>query len=147
VSRPRLGVVLSAGGLRGAAHLGVLRRLIAAKIPIDVIVGVSAGAIVGAYYAAVGMSIDEIIADAPRMRLRHILLHGSSFRVPQRLDTLDAITHRHSPARLAALERAGFRHVAPWHQRLRRRLSRHADAHAVVLSRPPNLTASRWRRR
>jgi NTE family protein len=100
--------VLSAGGLRGAAHLGVLRRLIAAKLPIDVIVGVSAGAIVGAYYAAVGMSIDEIIADAPRMRLRHLLIHGLSFRVPERMTPWLRSRTGILPARLAALERAGF---------------------------------------
>lgn len=108
MSRPRLGVVLSAGGLRGAAHLGVLRRLIAAHVPIDVIVGTSAGAIVGAYYAVVGMTIDEIIADAPRMRLRHLLMHGLSLRVPQR--ATDWLRSRCGilPARLAALDNAGF---------------------------------------
>jgi predicted acylesterase/phospholipase RssA len=103
-----LGVVLSAGGLRGAAHLGVLRRLIHARLPIDVMVGVSAGAIVGAFYAAVGMSIDEIIADAPRMRLRHLLLHGLSFRVPERMTPWIRSRTGILPARLAALERARF---------------------------------------
>src|SRR5262245_33319460 len=42
----RIGVVLSGGGLRGAGHVGVLQQLAAHKIPIDVIVGSSAGAIV-----------------------------------------------------------------------------------------------------
>ncbi|HEX5071411.1 MAG TPA: patatin-like phospholipase family protein [Vicinamibacterales bacterium] len=105
---PRLGLVLSAGGLRGAAHLGVLRRLIAEQIPIDVMVGVSAGAVVGAYYAAVGMSIDDIIADAPRMRLRHLLVHGLSLRVPAGLTPWMRSRTGILPARLAALERAGF---------------------------------------
>ena len=108
MSRPRLGLVLSAGGLRGAGHLGVLRRLIAARIPIDVMVGVSAGAVVGAYYAVVGLSIDEIIADAPRMRLRHLLLHGLSLRMPPRLAPWIRSHTGILPARLAALERAGF---------------------------------------
>lgn len=108
MSRPRLGLVLSAGGLRGAAHLGVLRRLIAARVPIDVIVGSSAGAIIGAYYAVVGMSIDEIIADAPRMRLRHLLMHGLSLRVPQRMTPWVRSRSGIVPVRLAALERAGF---------------------------------------
>jgi NTE family protein len=108
VSRPRLGVVLSAGGLRGAAHLGVLRRLIAANVPIDVIVGSSAGAIVGAFYAVVGMSIDEIIADAPQLRLRHLLMHGLSFRVPPRVTRWLRSHTGILPARLAALEAAGF---------------------------------------
>ena len=66
--RVRLGVVLSAGGLRGAAHVGVLRQLIRHGIPIDVIVGVSAGAVIAAYYAAVGLDLDELVADAERFR-------------------------------------------------------------------------------
>ena len=40
----RVAVVLSAGGLRGAAHAGVLRQLVRHGIRIDAIVGVSAGA-------------------------------------------------------------------------------------------------------
>jgi len=45
----RIAVVLSAGGLRGAAHVGVLRELVRKGVPIHTIVGVSAGAIVAAY--------------------------------------------------------------------------------------------------
>src|SRR5688572_5796808 len=41
----RVALVLSAGGLRGAAHVGVLRGLVRRGIPIDAIVGVSAGAV------------------------------------------------------------------------------------------------------
>jgi NTE family protein len=103
-----LGVVLSAGGLRGAAHLGVLRRLIAARVPIDVLVGTSAGAVVGAYYAAVGMSIDEIIADAPRLRPRHLLMHALTLRVPRAVKPWLRPLCGIVPARLDALERARF---------------------------------------
>ncbi len=106
--QPRLGLVLSAGGLRGAAHLGVLRRLIAAEVPIDVLVGTSAGAVVGAYYAAVGMSIDEIIADAPRLRLRHLLMHSLTHRVPSRFHRWVDLRCGIVPARLAALGRGQF---------------------------------------
>lgn len=108
VLQPRLGVVLSAGGLRGAAHLGVLRRLIAARIPIDVLVGTSSGAVVGAYYAAVGMSIDEIIDDAPRLRLRHLLLHSLTLRVPSRIVPWMHPRCGIVPARLNALNQARF---------------------------------------
>jgi len=45
---PRIGLVLSGGGLRGAAHVGVLQQLVAHAIPIDVIVGASAGAVIAA---------------------------------------------------------------------------------------------------
>jgi len=104
----RLGLVLSAGGLRGAGHLGVMRRLIAARIPIDVIVGSSAGSILGACYAAVGMSIDEIIADAPRLHVRDFVAHSLTFRLPERARPW---LRRHGgivPARLEALDRARF---------------------------------------
>ena len=52
-----IGVVLSAGGLRGVAHLGVIRRLVELGIPIDVLVGVSAGAIIAGFWAGVGLTV------------------------------------------------------------------------------------------
>lgn len=50
-SRPRVGVVLSGGGAKGVAHIGVLRALEEAHVPIDYIAGTSMGAIVGGLYA------------------------------------------------------------------------------------------------
>lgn len=47
----RVALVLGSGGVRGMAHVGVLEELEAAGIPIDLIVGCSAGSIVGALYA------------------------------------------------------------------------------------------------
>ncbi len=55
----RVGVVLSGGGAKGAAHVGVLKALEEEGIPIDYIVGTSMGAIVGAFYSA-GYSPEEI---------------------------------------------------------------------------------------
>jgi NTE family protein len=49
--RPRVALVLSGGGARGGAHIGVLKVLEALRVPVDMIVGTSAGAIVGAAYA------------------------------------------------------------------------------------------------
>lgn len=51
-ARPRVGVVLGAGGARGWAHIGALRELDAMGVPIDVICGCSSGALVAASYAA-----------------------------------------------------------------------------------------------
>ncbi len=51
-AQPRIGVVLSGGGAKGVAHIGVLRVLEKAGIPIDVITGTSMGSIVGGLYAA-----------------------------------------------------------------------------------------------
>jgi NTE family protein len=50
--RMPLGIVLSGGGVRGVAHIGVLRALMERGIHPDFVAGVSAGAIVGALYAA-----------------------------------------------------------------------------------------------
>lgn len=47
----RVALVLGSGGVRGAAHIGVIEELEAAGIPIDLIIGCSAGSIVGALYA------------------------------------------------------------------------------------------------
>ncbi|MGB7737874.1 MAG: patatin-like phospholipase family protein, partial [Steroidobacteraceae bacterium] len=58
-ARPRIGLVLSGGGARGAAHVGVIRMLEQMHIPIDAIAGTSMGAVVGGLYAA-GLSGDEI---------------------------------------------------------------------------------------
>ena len=57
--RPKIALVLSGGGARGGAHVGVLRVLKQKKIPIDLIVGTSIGAFVGGLYAA-GKTPDEI---------------------------------------------------------------------------------------
>jgi NTE family protein len=57
--RPRIGLVLSGGGARGAAHVGVLKALEEKRVPIDAIVGTSMGAVVGGLYAS-GMSAAEI---------------------------------------------------------------------------------------
>lgn len=47
----RVALVLGSGGVRGTAHVGVLEELEGAGIPIDLIIGCSAGSIVGALYA------------------------------------------------------------------------------------------------
>lgn len=50
--RPRIGLVLSGGGARGAAHVGVLKVLEDLRVPIDAIAGTSMGAVVGGLYAS-----------------------------------------------------------------------------------------------
>lgn len=57
--RPAIGLVLSGGGARGLAHVGVLRVLEELEVPIDCITGTSMGALVGGFYAA-GWSPDQI---------------------------------------------------------------------------------------
>lgn len=57
--RPTVGLVLSGGGARGFAHIGVLRVLEANRIPVDYIGGASMGGLVGAMYS-MGYSPDEM---------------------------------------------------------------------------------------
>ncbi|HUX73653.1 MAG TPA: patatin-like phospholipase family protein [Steroidobacteraceae bacterium] len=59
--RPRICLVLSGGGARGLAHVGVLKVLEELRVPIDCIAGTSMGAIVGGLYAS-GMSAAQIEA-------------------------------------------------------------------------------------
>jgi len=57
--RPRVGLVLSGGGARGAAHIGVIKALEELHVPIDCIAGTSMGAIIGGLYAA-GLNVEEL---------------------------------------------------------------------------------------
>lgn len=50
-TRPRIGIVLSGGGARGAAHVGVLEVLEEMHVPVDFVAGTSMGAVVGGIYA------------------------------------------------------------------------------------------------
>ncbi|HYA64488.1 MAG TPA: patatin-like phospholipase family protein [Candidatus Sulfotelmatobacter sp.] len=55
--RPRVGLALAGGFARGIAHIGVLRVLREADIPIDVVAGTSVGALIGAAYCS-GASLE-----------------------------------------------------------------------------------------
>ncbi len=57
--RPKIGLVLSGGGARGFAHIGVIKVLEENRIPVDYVAGASMGALVGALYAT-GRSPDEM---------------------------------------------------------------------------------------
>jgi NTE family protein len=74
--RPRVALVLSGGGARGLAHVGVLQVLEEMRVPVDCVVGTSMGALVGATYAAgvgpkqmrevlQGTDIGALFVDAP----------------------------------------------------------------------------------
>ncbi|NRS90436.1 NTE family protein [Flavobacterium sp. 7E] len=58
--KKKVGIVLSGGGARGMAHLGILKALEEFGIEFSHISGTSAGAIAGAFYAA-NYSVDEIV--------------------------------------------------------------------------------------
>ncbi len=66
MGRKRVGLALSGAVARGSAHIGVLRVLERAGVPIDVIAGTSAGSLAGALYCA-GITPDQMEA-----RLAHL---------------------------------------------------------------------------
>lgn len=60
LERPKVGLVLSGGGAKGAAHIGVIKYVEEMGIPIDYVAGTSMGSIVGGLYA-LGYSADEML--------------------------------------------------------------------------------------
>jgi NTE family protein len=53
-SRKKVGLALGGGGAKGLAHIGVIKILERAEVPIDFIAGTSMGALIGGWYAATG---------------------------------------------------------------------------------------------
>lgn len=70
--RPKIGLVLGSGGLRGLAHVGVLKVLEREKIPIDYVAGCSIGSLIGALYCA-GLDPETIMKLAKNLKPRHWL--------------------------------------------------------------------------
>lgn len=64
--RPKVALVLGGGGARGLAHAGVLEVFEEEKIPVDMIVGTSVGALIGSLYAA-GIPVSSIVSMAEHM--------------------------------------------------------------------------------
>ena len=70
--RPRVGLVLSGGGAKGVAHIGILKAMEEAGIYPDYITGTSMGSIVGGLYA-IGYSADDIDSIARAMNWSSLL--------------------------------------------------------------------------
>ena len=70
-ARPRVCLVLSGGGARGAAHVGVLKVLEELRVPVDCVAGTSMGAIVGAAYAS-GIPLAAMESTLAAMSTRHL---------------------------------------------------------------------------
>jgi NTE family protein len=70
--QPKIGLALSGGGARGAAHIGVIRELERQNIRIDYIAGTSMGAIIAGLYAS-GMSVDQIDQAYRSIDWKHVL--------------------------------------------------------------------------
>jgi NTE family protein len=58
-ARQSVGLVLSGGGARGGAHIGVLKALEELRVPVDYVAGTSIGAVIGGFYVS-GMTVSEL---------------------------------------------------------------------------------------
>lgn len=101
---PKIGLALGSGGMRGLAHVGVLRVLARENITVSHIAGCSIGSLIGALYAA-GLDADTILKLAKSLKRRHWL----DFIMPKMgliagdrtLDMLRLLTRRKEFAELA----------------------------------------------
>ena len=117
-ARPRIALVLSGGGARAFAHIGVLRALHDLRVPVDLVVGTSMGSVVGGAYAA-GASIadlermarntdwDRVVADRPAREDLEFRRREEDVLLPSRIEFgvhHDGVTLPPSAAGNAALE-------------------------------------------
>lgn len=72
-ARPKIGLALGSGAVRGAAHVGVIKVLEQAGIPIDLIAGTSVGAFIGALYAG-GQPVSAFEKVLPTVRWGQLVL-------------------------------------------------------------------------
>ena len=78
-ARPKIGLVLSGGGAKGLAHIGILKAIDSAGLKIDYITGTSMGSILGGLYA-IGYSADSIEKIARRIDWDLLLSNQSSMQ-------------------------------------------------------------------
>jgi len=78
-----LSLVLGAGGMRGLAHVGVLEALEARGFRVAEMVGTSVGALIIAFYAAVGMDVDELRRTGLGLTSRQLLAWAWLRRAPR----------------------------------------------------------------
>ena len=103
---PKIGLALSGGGACGIAHIGVLKALEEAGIPVHMIAGVSMGSLVGGLYAA-GHTPDEIEAATARVDWNDI------FRDAPRRSSLFPGQKIRADARALQIRFEGFRADLP----------------------------------
>ncbi len=80
---PKIGLALSGGGARGFAHIGVLKVLERAEVPIHCLAGTSMGGLIAAAYAA-GLTPTHIEQEALRMQSARHLLSLADPTLPRR---------------------------------------------------------------
>ncbi|MCS7080418.1 MAG: patatin-like phospholipase family protein [Chloracidobacterium sp.] len=104
-------LVLTAGGARGVAHVGVLEALVNHGFHIQEIVGSSVGALIAAYYAGVGLSLDEMRTLGLGLSSRHLLAWAAARRAPRFAQAYFRRRAGIVPAYLERLERTSPRQL------------------------------------
>lgn len=92
----RTGLVLSGGGARGFAHLGVLRALEEWNVQVDVVAGSSVGAVVGALYAQ-GMRSGDILESIVQASLFRHVRPAWTLKGLLSIDSLESLLLRYIP--------------------------------------------------
>jgi len=107
----RIALVLGSGGFRGPAHVGVLSRLQELRIPVYAMVGCSVGSLIAAYYAAVGLTVDDLLGHALGTNALGVLSHSLSLWLGA--DRTRLLRRWAGPvrARLELLDRRDFRRL------------------------------------
>ncbi len=97
MSRPKIGIALSAGAARGFAHLGVLKVLQAEGISIDYIAGSSMGSFIGALYSN-GLDLEMVKQLAIHLKRKHWLdltVPGLGFVAGEKMKSLTSLLTHH----------------------------------------------------
>jgi len=126
VSRRRVGLALGGGAAWGYAHVALIRALEAARIPIDMVVGVSMGAMVGAFYASQGPAGLGRLVDAS------VEITGAAIGSVATTQSVSMFVRRHIPQ--ARIEELGlpFATVAVDARTARERVFRHGSVSGAV---------------
>ena len=99
-----IGITFSGGGARGIAHLGVLKVLLENGVNPEIISGTSAGAIVGALYAA-GYSPDESLKIIKQTKVLSVFKPSYSWKGLLSIDKLAFILNKYLPNTFEELDK------------------------------------------
>ncbi|MEY2441534.1 MAG: hypothetical protein QOJ46_960 [bacterium] len=126
VGRRRVGVALGGGAAWGYAHVAFVRALERAEIPIDLVVGVSMGSMVGAFYASQGL------AGLDRLEAANIELSAAAIGAVATTQAVSLFVRRHIPQ--SRIEDLGlpFATVAVDARTAREKVFRHGSVSGAV---------------
>lgn len=92
----KIGLALSGGGIRGVAHLGVIKALEENGISISAVSGTSAGAIAGAFYAS-GYSVDRILEIVLDIKTTRFIQLALSWKGVLKMDAIHKFLAQYMP--------------------------------------------------